>query len=261
MSYAWNASKISIQKYCRESFYMEMTLKIASCMHIEPSSNLTPSESKVIWSFGLTYSHPHLTDEEGGAPGLEYIAQADTAGKLLSWNQALLCLGLMTVPFPPHHLMAWWLGSLRWLLPFCLVLLKEFSSGWEGPGCHPADLLGSMGAKMDTVHVHTSASWVSFGRRGGAPTAVSAPRGTSSPHSALCSTEQFVSRNDRPKGAGLSPLAVLLHPGLPHIIIKKFLAGSIARWNTGWPVRFEFQMDNHFFSINLPQVLHGMYLC
>lgn len=92
---------------------MEMTLKIASYMNIEPSSNLTPSEffhltySHYILSFNLTYYHPHLTDEEGGAPGLEYIAQADTAGKSLSRNQALLCLGLMTVPFLPHHLMAW----------------------------------------------------------------------------------------------------------------------------------------------------------
>lgn len=97
MFYVWNASKVSIQKYCKESFYMEMALKIASYIRIELSSNLTPSESKVIWSFGLTHSHPLLTDEEGGAPGLEYIAQADTAGKSLSWNQALLCLGLMTV--------------------------------------------------------------------------------------------------------------------------------------------------------------------
>lgn len=97
-----------------------------------------------------------------------------------------------------------------------------------------------------TVRVHISASWVSFGRRGGAPSAVLAPRGTRSPRSSLRSTEQFVSKNDYPKEAGPCLLAVLLHPGLPHIIVKKFLAGSIARRNTGGPVRFELQMDNNF---------------
>lgn len=89
--------------------------------------------------------------------------------------------------------------------------------------------MGTMGARMHTVYVHISATWVSFGRRVGVPIAVLGPRGTRSPHSALCSTGQFVSKKDCLKGAGPCLLVVLLHPGLPHIIIKKFLAGSIAR--------------------------------
>lgn len=157
MFYAWNASKISIQKYCKESFYMEMTLKIASYIRIELSRNLTPSESKVIWSYDPLVLHILISvwqmrkAELQGLNTLPKLTQPESR-----WAETEPCFAWVSWqrPFSP---IIWWRGDRgAWSgsSPSAWSPWKSSAVAGKAEAVTPQTRLGSMGARIHSPCPH-----------------------------------------------------------------------------------------------------------